>query len=92
MAGIKGQRIGGRQPGTPNKATAEIRDLARKYTPEALIELARLTTQAESEQARVSAIKELFDRAYGKSTQILANEDNQDFRIQIVTGVPRADG
>ena len=71
---------------------AEIRDLARKYTPEALIELARLTTQAESEQARVSAIKELFDRAYGKSTQILANEDNQDFRIQIVTGVPRADG
>lgn len=90
MAGIKGQRIGGRQPGTPNKATAEIRDLARKYTPEALIELARLTTQAESEQARVSAIKELFDRAYGKSTQILANEDNQDFRIQIVTGVPRA--
>lgn len=92
MAGIKGQRIGGRQPGTPNKATAEIRDLARKYTQEALIELARLTTQAESEQARVSAIKELFDRAYGKSTQILANEDNQDFRIQIVTGVPRADG
>lgn len=92
MAGIKGKRIGGRQPGTPNKATAEIRDLARKYTPEALIELARLTTQAESEQARVSAIKELFDRAYGKSTQILANEDNQDFRIQIVTGVPRADG
>ena len=92
MAGIKGQRIGGRQPGTPNKATAEIRDLARKYTPEALIELARLTTQAESEQARVSAIKELFDRAYGKSAQILANEDNQDFRIQIVTGVPRADG
>lgn len=92
MAGIKGQRIGGRQPGTPNKATAEIRDLARKYTPEALKELARLTTQAESEQARVSAIKELFDRAYGKSTQILANEENQDFRIQIVTGVPRADG
>lgn len=92
MAGIKGQRIGGRQPGTPNKATAEIRDLARKYTPDALKELARLTTQAESEQARVSAIKELFDRAYGKSTQILANEDNQDFRIQIVTGVPRADG
>lgn len=92
MAGIKGQRIGGRKPGTPNKATAEIRDLARKYAPEALIELARLTTQAESEQARVSAIKELFDRAYGKSTQILANEENQDFRIQIVTGVPRADG
>lgn len=92
MAGIKGQRIGGRQPGTPNKATAEIRDLARKYTPEALIELARLSTGAESEQARVAAIKELFDRAYGKSTQILANEENQDFRIQIVTGVPRANG
>lgn len=91
MAGIKGQRIGGRQKGTPNKATAEIRDLARKHTPEALKELARLSTQAESEQARVSAIKELFDRAYGKATQVLANESDQDFRITIVTGVPRAD-
>jgi hypothetical protein len=33
----------------------------------ALAELARLAEHAESEQARVSACKEILDRAYGKS-------------------------
>ena len=44
------------------------------YTPAALQELVRLTTQAESEQARIMAIKELFDRAYGKSSQHVESE------------------
>lgn len=59
----------GRPKGLPNKATAEIKELARQYVPEAMIELARLAKEAESEPARVAAIKELFDRAYGKATQ-----------------------
>lgn len=66
-----GERRGGRKPGVPNKATAELKKLARQYTGEAIKELARLATKAESEQARVSAIKELFDRAYGKSVQAM---------------------
>ena len=65
----KGRKTGGRQPGSLNKATAEIKDLARNYTEAALKELARLSIEAESEQARVAAIKELFDRAYGKAPQ-----------------------
>ena len=65
-AGIK---TGGRKKGVPNKATAELKDLARQYTLPALQELARLAIQAESEQARVAAIKELLDRGYGKATQ-----------------------
>lgn len=69
-----GERRGGRQKGTPNKATAEIRELAQKYVPKALEELARLSTEAVSEQARVSAIKEILDRAYGKATQPLSND------------------
>jgi hypothetical protein len=32
-------------------------------------ELARLAKNAQSEQARVTAIKEILDRAYGKSKQ-----------------------
>jgi hypothetical protein len=66
-----GERRGGRHKGVPNKATIEIRELARKYGPDALKELSRLSTHAESEQARVSAIKEILDRAYGKSPQPL---------------------
>ncbi len=61
----------GRPKGSPNKATADIKALAQKYAPEAMVELARLATQAESEPARVAAIKELFDRGYGKAKQPL---------------------
>ena len=42
--------------------------LARKYTPEAVKELARLAVNARSEAIRVAAIRELFDRGYGKAT------------------------
>lgn len=65
----KRQKYGGRRAGTPNKATRELKDLAQRYAPAAMKELARLSVKAESEQARVSAIKELFDRASGKATQ-----------------------
>jgi hypothetical protein len=65
-----GRRPGaGRKKGTPNKVTAEIKQLAQKYGPEAIAELARLATQAESEAARVAAIKELLDRGYGRAVQ-----------------------
>ena len=35
-------KMGGRQVGTPNKATAEVKILARKYGPEAVEKLAKL--------------------------------------------------
>src|SRR5262245_7890914 len=65
-----GRRPGsGRKKGTPNKVTAEIKELAQKYGPEAIAELARLATKAESEAARVAAIRELLDRGYGRAVQ-----------------------
>jgi ferritin-like protein len=69
-------KTGGRVAGTPNKSTAEIRELAGQYGPTALAELARLATNANSEQARVSACKEILDRAYGKSTQVMERYDD----------------
>lgn len=38
----KGKKTGGRVAGTPNKATHEVRDLARKYGPAAIEAAARL--------------------------------------------------
>jgi hypothetical protein len=68
--GTGGRRPGsGRKKGTPNKVTAEIKQLAQQYGPEAIAELARLATKAESEAARVAAIKELLDRGYGRAVQ-----------------------
>jgi hypothetical protein len=72
---IGGARPGaGRKKGAPNKATADVKALAGKYADAAMKELGRLATKAESEQARVAAIKELLDRAFGKSKQAVEFE------------------
>lgn len=71
-----GQKTGGRAKGTPNKATADIKALAQAYAPAAMKELARLSVLAESEPARVAAIKELFDRGFGKARQPITGDDD----------------
>ncbi len=89
----KGVRYGGRKPGVPNKATLEIRGLARKYAPAAMEELARLSVSANDERAKVAAIKEILDRGYGKSVQPVAGSDGQSpIGIVIVDDVPEEDG
>lgn len=70
----KRAKTGGRVAGTPNKATAELKGLARQYTDEALQALVNVIRSTESDAARVSAIKELFDRGYGKASQVLASD------------------
>jgi hypothetical protein len=68
----------GRPKGVPNKATAEIKDLARAYGPEVLERLYALAKGAESEQARVAACKEILDRGYGKPSQSVALGQDPD--------------
>lgn len=72
-----GVKTGGRQKGTPNKATADVKAMAMQYAPAAMAELARLCVEAESEPARVAAIKEIMDRAYGKARQPLVGDENE---------------
>lgn len=64
-----------RTKGALNKSTADVKALASKYTDAAMKELGRLSLNAESESARVAAIRELFDRAYGKATQKIAGDE-----------------
>ena len=73
---------GGRKPGVPNKATAEIKALARQYAPAAMQELFRLATKARSDRTRLAAIKELFDRGFGKARQPLIGGDEDDAPIK----------
>lgn len=56
--------------------TGKLRDLARAHAADAIEELARLAVNAKSETARIAAIKELLDRAYGKATQFLAADND----------------
>lgn len=81
MAGAKGRSGGkregsGRKPGVPNKATAEIKAIARKHGPAAIAECLRIMKNSDSDQARIAAAKEIMDRGYGKPPQaIIGDED-----------------
>lgn len=93
----QGIKTGGRTKGTPNKATADIKALAMKHAPAAMEELARLATKAESEAARVAAIKELFDRGFGRPAQAVKLGEDPDNPlppsiIQLVPAKMDADG
>jgi hypothetical protein len=69
-----GERRGGCQKGTPNKATAEIKEAARKYGEAAINRLAVLMMKAESEATQIAACKEILDRGYGKAQQYSIND------------------
>lgn len=74
MKGGKRQNAG-RPPGAPNKSTAEVKAIAQKFGPQAIKELAALAglegdeVKASNEAARIAALKEVLDRAYGKPAQ-----------------------
>lgn len=84
-----GERRGGRQAGTPNKATLEIKDIARAYGPAALelaATLAGLVNEgkgkAESEQARIAALNIVLDRGYGKAPQTIAGDPESPLELR----------
>lgn len=82
-----GKKTGGRQKGTPNKATADIKAIARSYTEEAMAKLIGIVRDSDSDAAKVSAIKEIFDRGYGKARQPLTGGDEDDPAIRLVQAI-----
>src|SRR3546814_2732404 len=83
-----GERRGGRQKGTPNKATASIRDIAREYTTEAIETLVSVMAGGADipAAAQVSAAKEILDRAYGKASTVL-NGDEDGGAVALMTEI-----
>jgi hypothetical protein len=71
-----GERRGGRQSGTPNKATSTLKEFAGQFTHEAVNGLVAIARDSEMPpQARVSAWREVLDRAVGKAPQALTDAD-----------------
>ena len=58
-------------PGGRPKVIGEVQELARQHAPTVIVELARLALRAKSETARIAAIRELLDRAYGRPRQVV---------------------
>lgn len=73
----------GRPKGSLNKATADVKAAAQQYTAEAVETLASLMRTAESEQARVAAIRELLDRGHGKAAQAIINAEDKAFKLEV---------
>ncbi len=71
----KGQKTGGRTKGTLNKATKDVKELARRRGPAVIEGFWRLFNEADSDAAKIAAGKEILDRAYGKATQPIAGDD-----------------
>ncbi len=76
-----GRKTGGRRPGSPNKATADVKAAAAKYTTAALETLAQIMKAGESEGARVAAANSLLDRAHGKPKQSVDVEGNMTHEV-----------
>ena len=80
---MRGKKTGGRKKGTPNKSTAEIKNIAQSHGAAAINRLAELgglvpgVEPALSEQTQVCACREVLDRAYGRPTQPHANDAEQ---------------
>jgi hypothetical protein len=88
-----GRKTGGRLAGTPNKATADIKALARVHGPAVIAELARMSgltgePGAQTEAARVACLKELLDRGYGRATNVLAGDAEQPPITYVIRGPP----
>jgi hypothetical protein len=86
-----GKREGaGRKPGSRNKVTADIKELAQSYGQDGLEVLVKIMRDKDAPHAaRVAAVKEIFDRGYGKAKQEM--EHTGGLNLNVVTGVPNAD-
>jgi len=90
MAARGQPKTGGRQKGTPNKVTADVRALAQDYGKEAIEKLAKLMADGESEQVQLAAARELLDRGYGKPTQVLGSDPevpllDRNFKVEFIS-------
>jgi hypothetical protein len=65
----------GRQKGSTNKATREIKAIAQEHGEKAILTLADLMVNAESDSAKIAAAKELLDRGFGKAAQAITGAD-----------------
>ena len=96
MAGSKpGERRGGRQKGTPNKSTSELKAYAQQFTQEAIDTAVTLMRSAESDATRIAAVNVVLERGHGKPRQEIehsgnigrrAEELSEDDLIRIASG------
>jgi len=73
-------------PGGRPREVAEVRDLARKYTPQAVQTLRKIMDEERAPAAaRIAAAEALLNRAWGRPTAMLDDDDDGEPRQIIVS-------
>lgn len=80
-----GPKFGGRQKGTPNKVTADIKALAQEHGPSAIETIISIMNTGENDGVRLAAAKELIDRGFGKAVQAIEADVKADVGVRIIT-------
>ena len=78
---VKKPEGSGRKKGQPNHATADIKAIAREYTPQAMLTLVNLLAREDAPAAQRGAARELLDRGFGKAAQIVAGDSDAPIRM-----------
>lgn len=92
MAGKGQPKTGGRVAGTPNKATAALREMAREHTEDAVRTLVAIMDHGEAEASRIAAARELLDRGYGKASQPLSSDPDNPLQTSVTVSFIKATG
>lgn len=75
------------QSGNPNgrpKDTAEVRELAKKYTLQAIERLADIMDNGDKDAAKINAATALLDRGWGRPSQSIDIDDAVKDLVQLV--------
>ena len=83
-------KSGGRQKGTKNKTTIDVKELALVHGPKCMEVLADLAVNADAESVKVSACKEILDRAYGKAPQFVEHTGKDGEKLEDVSDLELA--
>lgn len=78
---MSGNRGKGRPKGALNRATKDIKELARALAPDATKRLEELLN-SDNEGVALGAVKEIYDRAYGKATQTVGGDPDLPVRVR----------
>lgn len=73
----------GNPKGRP-KEFADVKELARQYTKQAIDTLAEIMRDGDTHAARAMAADKLLDRAWGKAPQAITGEDGGPIETRVV--------
>ena len=85
-----GRKTGGRQRGTPNRATGAIKAAFQLHGDE-LVDALLALTKDKDPRVRLGAINACLDRGWGRPAQAITGDTGGPVQIVVETGVPERD-